>query len=166
MLDQRPNSNRWLKNKKLFISFCFQFKIQFDDSLTACFEYPSESSLMIDESFGDEDEVDQNFYGRSSASPTSKLLNSVPLGEWIFPGTAAGDFSAVVLPFLHFKCFCGWESCGTSLSSSLRIYFSKLRKLIVGINDTKWVKSNLALTKLIHWLNLPNCPTPTKNVKS
>lgn len=53
---------------------------------------------MIDESFGDEDEVDQNFYGRSSASPTSKLLNSVPLGEWIF----SGQLPAVVLPFFNF----------------------------------------------------------------
>jgi hypothetical protein len=59
-----------------------QFKIQFDDSLTATFEYPSETSLMIDESFGDDDEVDANFYGRSNAnSSSSKLMTSVPLGE-------------------------------------------------------------------------------------
>lgn len=68
-----------------FFSFEFylQFKIQFDDSLTATYEYPSEISLMIDETFGDnyhhdDDEVDANFYGRSSSS---KLLTSVPLGE-------------------------------------------------------------------------------------
>ncbi|KAL7036842.1 hypothetical protein ACKWTF_008951 [Chironomus riparius] len=57
-----------------------KFKIQFDDSLTATYEYPSESSLVIDETFGDcDDEVDANFYGRSSSS---KLLTSVPLGEF------------------------------------------------------------------------------------
>lgn len=70
--------------KKLLLThsipfFSLQFKIQFDDSLTATYEYPSESSLVIDETFGDcDDEVDANFYGRSS---TSKLLTSVPLGE-------------------------------------------------------------------------------------
>ncbi|XP_070491571.1 putative uncharacterized protein DDB_G0277255 isoform X2 [Chironomus tepperi] len=59
-----------------------KFKIQFDDSLTATYEYPSESSLVIDETFGDcDDEVDANFYGRSS---TSKLLTSVPLGSTPF----------------------------------------------------------------------------------
>lgn len=61
-------------------SLLFQFKIQFDDSLTATFEYPSETSLMIDETFGDEDEVDASFYGRSGSS--SKLLTSVPLGKF------------------------------------------------------------------------------------
>lgn len=36
---------------------------------------------MIDGTFGDdEDEVDANFYGRSGSS---KLLTSVPLGEFI-----------------------------------------------------------------------------------
>jgi hypothetical protein len=35
---------------------------------------------MIDETFGDEDEVDASFYGRSGSS--SKLLTSVPLGEY------------------------------------------------------------------------------------
>lgn len=65
---------------EIFIEFLnfFQFKIQFDDSLTATFEYPSETSLLINEKFGDEDEVDANFYGRSSSS---KLLTSVPLGK-------------------------------------------------------------------------------------
>lgn len=67
-----------------FFLFRFQFKIQFDDSLTATFEYPSETSLLVDEWLGDDDEVDANFYGRSnSASSTSNLLNSVPLGKWI-----------------------------------------------------------------------------------
>jgi hypothetical protein len=33
---------------------------------------------MIDETFGDDDEVDANFYGRTNSS---KLLTSVPLGE-------------------------------------------------------------------------------------
>lgn len=55
--------------------YIFQFKIQFDDSLTATFEYPSETSLLVEETFGEEDEVDANFYGSSS-----KLLTSVPLG--------------------------------------------------------------------------------------
>lgn len=65
--------------------FVFQFKIQFDDSLTATFEYPSEISLLIDESLNDDDEVDANFYGRSNpATSSSTLLNSVPLGKWIF----------------------------------------------------------------------------------
>jgi hypothetical protein len=74
-----------------FLRFLFQFKIQFDDSLTETFEYPSETSLMIDEWLGDEDEVDASFYGRanansSSSSPGSKLLTSVPLGkEFFFP---------------------------------------------------------------------------------
>ncbi|KAG5680671.1 hypothetical protein PVAND_010165 [Polypedilum vanderplanki] len=59
-----------------------KFKIQFDDSLTATYEYPSETSLMIDETFGDDDdEVDANFYGRASSS---KLLTSVPLGSTPF----------------------------------------------------------------------------------
>lgn len=63
--------------------FSFQFKLQFDDSLTETFEYPSETSLMVDESIGDEDEVDASFYGRSAATnSTSKLMNSVPLGKW------------------------------------------------------------------------------------
>lgn len=63
-------------------SFSFQFNIQFDDSLTATFEYPSETSLLIDEALGDDDEVDANFYGRSNpATSTSSLLNSVPLGK-------------------------------------------------------------------------------------
>lgn len=67
-------------------SFSFQFNIQFDDSLTATFEYPSETSLLIDEALGDDDEVDANFYGRSNpATSTSSLLNSVPLGKWLFP---------------------------------------------------------------------------------
>lgn len=61
---------------------------------------------MIDESFADEDEVDQNFYGRSSASPTSKLLNSVPLGEWIFSGqltaTVSGVFSEKIEPVANY----------------------------------------------------------------
>lgn len=60
-----------------------QFKLQFDDSLTETFEYPSEISLMVDESFSEVDEVDANFYGRSAGNnSTSKLMNSVPLGKW------------------------------------------------------------------------------------
>lgn len=72
------------RNKFFNIFFvCFQFKIQFDDSLTATFEYPSETSLMIDEPFeGEDDEVDASFYGRSNTnSSSSKLLTSVPLGK-------------------------------------------------------------------------------------
>lgn len=65
-----------------FSHFSFQFKIQFDDSLTATFEYPSETSLMIDEWLNETDEVDANFYGRSNtATSPSKLMNSVPLGK-------------------------------------------------------------------------------------
>lgn len=83
----------WISHKNSFLKLIFillQFKIQFDDSLTSTFEYPSESSLLIDETFGDDDdEVDASFYGRSGSS---KLLTSVPLGEhqhwprswWIF----------------------------------------------------------------------------------
>jgi hypothetical protein len=33
---------------------------------------------MVDESFGEEDEVDANFYGRNNSS---SKFNSVPLGE-------------------------------------------------------------------------------------
>lgn len=40
---------------------------------------------MIDESVGNDDEVDASFYGRSNANnSSSKLMTSVPLGKW-FP---------------------------------------------------------------------------------
>lgn len=77
-MDRRSTNAFPLCSTNFFFFHLLQFKIQFDDSLTATFEYPSETSLMIDESFGDEDEVDANFYAGSSSS---KLLTSVPLGK-------------------------------------------------------------------------------------
>ncbi|CRK92251.1 CLUMA_CG005744, isoform A [Clunio marinus] len=69
----------------LMVTSLSAFKIQFDDSLTATFEYPSETSLMIDETFGDEDEIDANFYARSNASnSSSKLMTTVPFGSTPF----------------------------------------------------------------------------------
>jgi hypothetical protein len=64
-----------------FFFFFLQLKIQFDDSLTSTFEYPSESSLLEDVSV-DETTNDQNrsLYGDGILSNT-KLLTSMPLGK-------------------------------------------------------------------------------------
>ena len=75
---------KFLLKSKLIKSSTFfplQFKLQFDDSLTETFEYPSETSLLVEEWLGDDDEVDANFYGRATSTNSSKLMNSVPLGE-------------------------------------------------------------------------------------
>lgn len=62
--------------------FWLQFKIQFDDSLTRTFEYASETSLLVDDGTEEEDEVDGNFYKNGGNGAQSKLLTSVPLGEF------------------------------------------------------------------------------------
>lgn len=66
--------------------------------MTSTFEYPSETSLLIDETFGNDDEVDANFYGRSGSS---KLLTSVPLGK--FPSLTYGHHGFSLYFNIFFK---------------------------------------------------------------
>ncbi|XP_058055886.1 uncharacterized protein LOC131207291 [Anopheles bellator] len=64
-----------------------KFKIQFDDSLTSTYEYPSETSLLETNGFDDADSGSgpDNFGGAATdsglLSHTNKLLSSVPLGS-------------------------------------------------------------------------------------
>ncbi|XP_052863244.1 nuclear pore complex protein DDB_G0274915 [Anopheles cruzii] len=64
-----------------------KFKIQFDDSLTSTYEYPSETSLLETNGFNDADSGSgpDNFGGAAAdsglLSHTNKLLSSVPLGS-------------------------------------------------------------------------------------
>ncbi|XP_053671361.1 uncharacterized protein LOC128721616 [Anopheles nili] len=65
-----------------------KFKIQFDDSLTSTYEYPSETSLLEANGYDDADTgTDANgaaglaFVDNGLLSHTNKLLSSVPLGS-------------------------------------------------------------------------------------
>uniref|UniRef100_A0A182SD19 Uncharacterized protein n=1 Tax=Anopheles maculatus TaxID=74869 RepID=A0A182SD19_9DIPT len=73
------------------------FKIQFDDSLTSTYEYPSETSLLDMKGDDDTDNgTDTNggivpaaFADNGLLSHTNKLLSSVPLGKCPTPSHPA-----------------------------------------------------------------------------
>uniref|UniRef100_A0A2M4A4N5 Putative cell wall protein iff7 n=1 Tax=Anopheles triannulatus TaxID=58253 RepID=A0A2M4A4N5_9DIPT len=81
-----------------------KFKIQFDDSLTSTYEYPSETSLLETNGFDDADSGPESAGGAGTftsdnglLSHSNKLLSSVPLGSAPFasytPVKAAIDTS-------------------------------------------------------------------------
>uniref|UniRef100_A0A182UCZ1 Uncharacterized protein n=1 Tax=Anopheles melas TaxID=34690 RepID=A0A182UCZ1_9DIPT len=81
------------------------FKIQFDDSLTSTYEYPSETSLLEETNGFDgvDNGTDTNgasaFADNGLLSHTNKLLSSVPLGKCPTPSHPTNR------PPVHEPCF-------------------------------------------------------------